>query len=193
MSDTTATTTRSFEGLTIPAPGAFAIDASHSSVEFVARHLMVSKVRGRFDAFSGTITVAEDALASSVEVTIDVASVNTGEEGRDQHLRSGDFFDADQHPALTFRSTAVRHVGGSEFEVDGELTIKGVQRPITLPATFEGVAGDPWGGQRVAFESTIEIDREEYGLTWNQALETGGVLVSKKVKIELAVQAVRQA
>ena len=191
MSDTTATTTRSFEGLTIPAPGTFAIDTSHSSVEFVARHLMVSKVRGRFDSFAGTITVADDPLASSVEVSIDVASVNTGEEGRDQHLRSGDFFEAEQHPTLTFRSTAVRHVGGNEFAVDGELAIKGVQRPITLPATLEGVAGDPWGGQRVAVESTIEIDREEFGLTWNQALETGGVLVGKKVKIERAVQAVR--
>jgi len=193
VSDTTATTTRSFEGLTIPAPGTFAIDASHSSVEFVARHLMVSKVRGRFDSFAGTITVADDPLASSVEVSIDAASANTGESGRDQHLTSPDFFAVEEHPTIGFRSTAVRHVGGGDFEIDGELTIRGISRPVTLPASLEGVAGDPWGGQRVAFESTIEVDREEWGLTWNQALETGGVLVAKKVKLELAVQAVRQA
>lgn len=192
MSDTTTPATRAFEGLTIPAPGTFVIDRSHSSVEFVARHLMVTKVRGRFDAFEGAITIAEDPLASGVEVAIEVASVNTGEAGRDEHLRSGDFFEAEAHPTLTFRSTAVRHVGGSDFEVDGELTIKGVTRALTLPATFEGVAGDPWGGERVAFESTLELDREEWGLTWNQALESGGVLVGKKVKVELSVQGVRQ-
>lgn len=193
MSDTTTPTTRSFEGLAIPAPGTFVIDRSHSSIEFVARHLMVTKVRGRFDAFEGAITIADDPLASSVEVSIETASVNTGEAGRDEHLRSGDFFEAQAHPTMTFRSTAVRHVGGSDFEVDGELTIKGATRAITLPATFEGVAGDPWGGERVAFESTLEVDREEWGLTWNQALESGGVLVGKKVKLELSVQGVRQS
>lgn len=193
MSETTTPATRTFEGLTVPAPGTFAIDPAHSAIEFVARHLMVTKVRGRFDAVEGTITIGDDPLASSVEVTIDVSSVSTGEPGRDEHLRSGDFFDVGAHPTMTFRSTAVRHVGGSDFEVDGELTIRGVTRAVTLPATFEGVAGDPWGGERVAFESTLEVDREDWGLTWNQNLERGGVLVGKTARIELTVQGVRRS
>ncbi|MGY6502190.1 MAG: YceI family protein [Acidimicrobiales bacterium] len=193
MTETAATSTREFQGLQIPAPGRFEIDISHSTLQFVARHLMVSKVRGRFGTYSGTIVVADDPLASSVEVTIDPSTVDTGDEGRDGHLVSADFFDVENHPTITFTSTGLRHVKGSQFEVDGELTVRGVTRSVTIPAEFEGVAGDPWGNERVGFSAQIEIDREEFGLTWNQALETGGVLVGKVVKIDIDVQGVRQA
>ncbi|MFP4513643.1 MAG: YceI family protein [Acidimicrobiales bacterium] len=184
--------TREFQGATIPAPGTFEIDASHSTLEFAVRHLMVSKVRGRFGSYSGTITVAEDPLASSVEVTIDPSTVDTGDEGRDGHLVSEDFFAVEQYPEITFRSTSVRPAGGSRFDVDGELTVRGVTQTVTLPAELEGIAKDPWGNERVGFSAQIELDREAFGLTWNQALETGGVLVAKTVKIDIDVQAVRQ-
>lgn len=192
MSSTSTPATRDFQGVAIPEPGTFEIDASHSTVEFVARHLMVTKVRGRFASYSGSITVAEDPLQSSVQVTIDPATVQTGDEGRDAHLVGDDFFAVESHPEITFRSTSVRPSGGTRFDVDGDLTIRGVTRQITLPAELEGVATDPWGNERVGFSTRIELDREEFGLTWNQALETGGVLVSKKVTIDIDVQAVRQ-
>lgn len=185
--------TRQFEGVTIPEPGTFTIDASHSTVQFVARHMMVSKVRGTFDSYSGTIVVAEDPLASSVEVTIDVASITTRDEGRDGHLKSADFFDVETYPTITFVSRGVRHTGGSSFAVDGELTVRGVAKPLTLEAELEGIGKDPWGNERVGFSTKVEIDREEFGLTWNQALETGGVLVGKKITVDIDVEATRQA
>src|SRR5687767_6423477 len=163
----------------VPAAGTYAIDASHSGVEFSVRHLGLSKVRGRFPSFSGEITIAEEPTASSVEVSIDIASVDTRDEGRDTHLRSADFFDAEQFPAMTFRSTGVRPAG-SEWKVDGELTIRGTTRPVVLDVEFEGSATDPWGNDRIGFSASAEVNREDFGLTWNQALETGGVLVGKK-------------
>ncbi len=194
MSETTASipASREFGGVTIPAPGTFAIDASHSTVQFVARHMMVSKVRGSFDDYSGTITIAEDPLQSSVEVALEAASVNTRDETRDGHLKSADFFDAENHPQITFRSTGVRQVQGSTFEVDGELTIRGVSKPLTLEVELEGLGQDPWGNERIGFSTQVELDREEFGLTWNQALETGGVLVGRKVRIDIDVEAARQ-
>ena len=188
---TATITTRHLAGTEVPQAGTFSIDASHSEVGFAVRHLMVSKTRGRFIEFEGTITIADEPSESSVEVSIATASVHTGDEQRDGHLRSGDFFDVEQHPAMIFRSTAVRLSDPSRFEVDGDLTISGVTNPVTLLASYEGVAADPWGGERIAFSARTELDREAWGLAWNQALETGGFLVGKKVTIELEIEAVR--
>lgn len=179
-------------GTTLPAPGVWEIDPAHTTVGFVARHLMVAKVRGRFTGVTGAITVAERPEDSSVEVTIDAATIDTREEARDNHLRSPDFLDVENHPTITFRSTRVRHVEGHRWAVDGELTIKGVTRPVTLDVTYEGVVRDPWGGERVGFSATTEIDRDDWGVSWNVALEAGGFLVGKKVMIEIEVEAVRK-
>lgn len=186
------TTTRSFEGLDIPAPGTFAVDVSHSAAAFSVRHLVVAKTRGRFTDFSGEITIAEDPLESSVQVTINAASINTGDAKRDDHLRSADFLDVEQFPTLTFQSTSVRHVKGAKFEVEGDLTAAGVTKPVTLDLEFEGVVTDPWGGTRAGFTASTQINREDWGLTYNQALEAGGVLIGKDISVELEVEAIRQ-
>ncbi|HVV35348.1 MAG TPA: YceI family protein [Acidimicrobiales bacterium] len=183
---------RSFHGLDIPEPGTFAIDTSHSSVAFTVRHLMVAKTKGRFADFAGQIILDEDPLQSSVDVTIQAASIATADDQRDGHLRSADFLDVETYPTLHFVSTAVRHKGGSSFEVAGDLTVRGVTKPVTLALDYEGTVTDPWGGQRAVFSASTKINREEFGLTWNQALETGGVLVGKDVSIDLEVEAVRQ-
>ena len=183
--------TRTVDGLALPTPGSFQVDPSHSHVGFSVRHMM-GKVRGRFASFAGTVAIAEDPVESSVDVTIDVASIDTRDEQRDGHLRSPDFFDAESHPNMTYRSTGLTSKGDGRYRVAGDLTIKGVTRPVPLDLTFEGVGIDPWGNQRLGFSATGEIDREHFGLTWNQALETGGVLVGKKVKIEIEAQTVRQ-
>ena len=181
------------ETSTVPATGTYAIDASHTHVGFKVRHLMVSKVRGRFADFEGTVTIADEPLESSVEVTVQLASIDTRDAGRDEHLRSADFFDAATHPTMTFRSTGVRETGTTgRYAVDGELTVRGITKPLTLDVTFDGTARDPWGGERAGFTATAEIDREDYGLTWNQSLETGGVLVGKKVELEIEAEVVRQ-
>jgi polyisoprenoid-binding protein YceI len=184
--------TRQFNGLDIPEAGTFAIDASHSSVAFTVRHLVVAKTKGRFSDFAGEITIDEDPLKSSVAVTIQAASIQTADEQRDGHLRSADFFDVENYPTLSFKSTSVAHKGSSSFAVAGELTVRGVARPVTLDLDYEGTVTDPWGGQRAVFSAKTKINREDFGLTWNQALETGGVLVGKDVTIELEVEAVRQ-
>lgn len=184
--------TRTVSGIALPTAGTFALDPSHTHVGFSVRHMM-AKVRGRFASFSGTVTVAEDPNDSSVEVTIDIASIDTRDEQRDGHLRSPDFFGAESYPHLTYRSTGLAPKGDGRYRVDGELTIKDVTRPVPLDLSFEGVGIDPWGNQRLGFSATAEIDREEFGLTWNQVLETGGVLVGKKVSIEIEAQAVRQS
>ena len=183
---------RTFEGLDIPEAGTFSIDTSHSAAAFSVRHLMVSKTKGRFTDFSGDITIAESPLDSSVNVVIQTASITTGDEQRDGHLRSADFLDVENHPTLEFKSTSVRHVKGDKFEVTGDLTVRGITKPVTLDLEYTGAALDPWGGQRAAFSATTKINREDFGLTWNQALETGGVLVGKDVAIDLEVEAVRQ-
>jgi polyisoprenoid-binding protein YceI len=185
-------TTRSYAGLTIPTAGTFVIDPAHTTVGFVARHLMVSKVRGSFTQVSGEVVVSEDPLASSVIVHIPTASIDTGVADRDNHLRSGDFLEAEKYPELTFRSTSVTQPSGDKFKLVGELTIREVTREVTLDVEFDGVAISPWGQEVVAFTASTEIDREDFGMTWNQALEAGGVLVGKKVKIEITAEATRQ-
>lgn len=184
--------TRTVDGVALPAPGTYAIDASHTDVGFSVRHLMVAKTKGRFVGVSGTVVIAEEPLSSSVEVTLDVASIDSRDEKRDEHLRSADFFDAAQHPAITYRSTAVTPVGRGTWTVDGELTVRGVTRSVPLTVSFEGAATSPWGTTSIGFSASAELDREEFGLTWNQALETGGVLVGKQVKIDIEAEAVRQ-
>lgn len=175
------------DGLT---PGVWTIDASHSNLGFVARHLVVAKVRGRFGAVTGDITIAEDHLASSVSATIEMASVDTGDAGRDDHLRSAEFFDVENFPTMTFTSTKVEG-DGSEYALTGDLTIKGVTKSVTLDLEFDGVSGDPWGGTRAGFTATGEIDRREFGLEWNVALDTGGMLVGERIKLQLDIEAVR--
>jgi polyisoprenoid-binding protein YceI len=183
---------RTIDGVELPAPGTYPIDASHSVVEFVVRHLGLAKVRGRFNDFEGTITVGEDVTTSSVEVNIKGGSIDTRDSGRDEHLRSADFLNAANYENLTFRSTGIRNEAG-DWKIDGDLTIVGTTRPVTLDVEFEGAAVDPWGGSRVGFSATTKINREDFGLTWNQALETGGWLVGKEIRIELSVEGVKQA
>ena len=171
-------------------PGTWNVDPSHSEVGFVVRHLMVSKVKGRFADVSGTITVADDVLQSTVEATAKVASIDTREANRDGHLRSADFFDADTYPELTFRSHALR-AKGSDFEMDGELTIKGVTKPVTFALEYNGASANPLaqGAATAGFSAETEINRKDFGLEWNVALESGGVLVGDKVKIVLEIEA----
>ncbi len=191
MSDT-ATLTRTVNGEELPHPGTYTLDKSHSTVSFVVRHMMVSKVRGHFTEFSGDIVVAEEPASSKVDVTIDVASVDTRDPQRDGHLKSPDFFELEKYPTITFTSTSV-HGGGGDWKVDGDLTIHGVTRPVTLELEFLGATGDPYGGKRIGFSASTEIDRSDFGLGWNAALETGGVVVSKNVKIEIEAEAVLKA
>ncbi len=189
----TALATRSWNGATIPQPGSFALDAAHTRVGFVARHMMVSKVRGSFTDVAGTILVADEPTESSVDVTIQAASFTTGAADRDAHVKSGDFLDVENHPTLTFVSRAIKDFGDNEFSLVGDLTVRGVTREVTLKAEFEGVAKSPWGAEVIGFSAVGEIDREEFDITWNAALETGGVLVGKKIKLEIEAEAVRQA
>jgi polyisoprenoid-binding protein YceI len=175
-----------------PQAGSWVIDPAHSSIEAVARHMMVSRVRGRFESFSGRIEVAPDPTDSTVSVTIDAKSLNTNEEKRDTHLRSEDFLAVDDHPQMRFESTRIEHVEDSSYRVFGELTIRGVTRPVELAVDYFGVSEDPWGSPRALFRATTKLDREDWGMTWNQALETGGVLVGRKVSIELDITAVLQ-
>jgi polyisoprenoid-binding protein YceI len=168
------------------------IDPSHTTVEFVAKHMMITTVKGRFAELTGTIVADEADIAdSSVEATLQAASLDTRSEQRDAHLRSPDFLDVENYPEVTFRSTAVSGTKAS-FKLTGDLTIRGVTRPITLDATFEGEGKDPWGGTRASFSAHGKFDRRDFGLTWNVALETGGILVSNEVKINIEAQAVLQ-
>ncbi|KUL26472.1 YceI family protein [Actinoplanes awajinensis] len=185
--------TREFEGLQIPAAGTYELDAAHKRVGFVVKHLMVSKVRGQFSEATATITVAENPLESSVTASITTASVATGNVDRDNHLRTGDFFEAEKYPTIEFRSTGVKSHAGTEFVLDGELTIKGVTKPVELVVEFEGATTSPYGQHLFGFSATTEIDREDWGLTYNMALETGGVMIGKKVKIEIEGEAILQA
>jgi polyisoprenoid-binding protein YceI len=175
----------------LPPPGSWAIDPGHAQVAFVGRHLMLTKVRGRFTGVSGTVVVAEDPSASSVEVVIDMASVDSGDAARDDHLRSADHFDVERHPTATFRSRAVDW-DGTTGTVAGELTIKGITRPVLLTVAYAGRVVDPWGHDKAVFSASTTIDREDWGLTWNMLLEAGGVLVSKRIGIEIEVETVRQ-
>jgi polyisoprenoid-binding protein YceI len=194
MTDTTSSplASRDYNGVQIPVAGTYELDPNHKRVGFVARHLMVSKVRGGFEDATATITIAENPLESSVTATIQAASISTGQEQRDGHLKSGDFLDVEKHTTLSYRSTAVKSFDGSEFVLTGELTIKDVTVPVELKVELEGVNRSPYGQDVFGFSAETEIDREEFGLTWNVALETGGVMISKKIKIEIEGEAVRQ-
>jgi polyisoprenoid-binding protein YceI len=193
MSTTEAPTaiTRTLDGVEVPVAGTYAIDASHTEVVAIARHLVFTKVRALFPAVSGTVVIADDPTQSSAQIEIDVASVDTRDAGRDEHLRSPDFFDVENHPTITFVGTGVR-AAGNGWVLDGDLTILGNTRPVSLDVDYLGAVTDPWGGQRIAFTASVEVDREEWGLTWNQALETGGVVVSKKITIEIDTELVHQ-
>jgi len=181
---------RTHDDREIPAAGTYTIDPAHTSVEFVGRHLMITKVRGRFPDVTGTITITDDPERSHVEVDINVASLDTGHPDRDTHLRSADFFDVDNYPTMSFKSTNVEAASAGTWQLTGDLTVRDVTHPVTLDVEFDGAGVSPVGDQRISFSAAAEIDREDWGLTWNMALETGGVLVGKKVRIELNVQAV---
>ncbi|MEU6741523.1 YceI family protein [Streptosporangium sandarakinum] len=181
--------TRTWEGLQLPAPGTFVLDAAHTRVGFVVKHMMVSKTRGNFTDFAGKVVVAENPLESSAELTIQAASINTGNADRDGHLRSGDFLEAEKYPEVTFRSTRVAGHSGDEFTLVGDLTIRDVTKEVELTVEYGGAGTNPWGQDVWGFSISTEIDREEFGLTWNQALETGGVLIGRKVKIEIEGEA----
>ena len=174
----------------IPASGVYEIDRAHTSVDFIARHLMITKVRGRFSDVHGLITIGENPEDSHVEVEIGSASVSTGNEDRDAHLRSADFFDVERFPTIRFTSTAVAALPDNTWQLDGELTVRDTTRPVTLTVSFEGGDVSPLGDERIGFSAEAEINREDFGLTWNVALESGGLLVGKSARIELAVQAI---
>jgi polyisoprenoid-binding protein YceI len=187
----TTTAARTADGIDLPAPGRWAIDPGHAEVGFVGRHFGLTKIRGRFTGVAGEVVIDDDRSASSVVVTIDTASVSSGDAARDEHLRSADFFDVDRHPTATFRSTAVT-MDGPSATLAGELTIKGVSRPVTLDVDYLGRAHDPWGNERSVFSAAGTIDREDWGMTWNMLLETGGLLVSKQIRLEIELELIRQ-
>ena len=170
------------------------IDPSHSAIAFAIRHMVVSKTRGRFTKWSGELQFdADQPRASSVQVTIDPASIDTADAQRDAHLRSADFLDVEKFPTASFRSTKVEEVESGVYRVIGDLTVHGVTKPVVLEVTYEGTGKDPWGGERAGFSGSTSIDRKDFGLRWNQALETGGVLVGDKVELMLEIEAVKQA
>ena len=174
--------------------GTYTVDPSHSRIGFVARHAMVTKVRGSFNEFDATAEIdAENLSASSTRVVIKVDSIDTRNEQRDGHLRSNDFLDIATYPEITFVSTEVAPLGADVVRVTGDLTIKGVAKPVTIDFTYEGTAVDPFGNERVGFEGSVVINRKDWGVSWNAALEAGGVLVSEKVTLEFELSAVKQA
>ncbi len=190
MADRTVSVLRTHDDRLIPVAGVYDLDGAHTAVEFVGRHLMITKVRGRFSDVRGRITIGEEPESSHVEVEIGAASLSSGDEDRDAHLRGPDFFDIERYPTITFRSTIVRALPDSTWEVTGDLTVRDTTRPVTLQVDFDGAEVSPVGDERIGFSAATDINREDFGLTWNMALETGGLLVGKTVRIELAVQAV---
>jgi polyisoprenoid-binding protein YceI len=189
---TRAADARDLYGVTIPAPGTFDLDPAHTRIGFSARHMMVSKVRGRFGEFTGSITVADDPFQSTAEAVIKTASLDTGNADRDAHLASGDFLNVDKFPEITFRTTGVTGRQGHVFAVLGDLTIKDVTRPVVLDAEFNGWGPGPDGSLKAAFSASTEIQREDWDVSWNVALETGGWLVSKGVRIEIETELQQQ-
>jgi polyisoprenoid-binding protein YceI len=183
---------RVVNGRQVPEVGTWEIDPSHQSFEFIARHLM-AKVRGRFPGARGVATIAEVPEESTLEIEIDANTVDTKDDTRDAHMRSDDFFGVEEHPTISFRSTAVRPgAGKNEWKVDGDLTIRGVSRPVTVDVEFLGGAIDPWGKQRIGFSGAVpEVDREQWGLVWNSPLETGGWLLGKTVRLEMEAELIR--
>ena len=178
----------------VPTAGSYALDQSHSHVSFSARHLMVTKVRGRFPVTEGQLEIAEDPTRSSVVATIDVAAVDSGDPKRDEHLRSADFFDTANYPTVTFRSTNVddHGNGNGEFTLSGELTVRDTTRPVTLKGEYLGSQASPWGDTRIGFTAETEISRKDWGLDFNVALETGGVLVGDKIKLTIDTEWIKE-
>jgi polyisoprenoid-binding protein YceI len=184
---------RVIDGVALPEPGEWELDPVHTSVEFLVRHLMVSKVRGKFTKVHGTIRVAHDPANSSVDVEIDADSVETGDEKRDEHLRSPDFFDVDRYPQITFESRRLEGESPGHFLLHGELTVHGVTRPVSLDVAYHGWTLDPLGDRRAGFSASTEVDREDFGLTWNVAIEAGGIAVGKKARLELEIEAIKRS
>ena len=185
----TAATTATIPGYQA---GTWEIDASHSEIGFSVRHMMVSKVRGRFAEFSGTITTADDVTASTATAEIVLNSISTGNEQRDGHLRSPDFFDTDNNPNMTFTSTGLK-ADGDDWVLEGDLTLKGVTKSVPVKFELVGIGPDAYGGTRIGFSGKAQINRQDFGVTWNQAIEGGGVVVADKVSVELEIEAVLQA
>jgi polyisoprenoid-binding protein YceI len=189
---TTTAPIRVVDGVELPAAGTWRIDPGHTEVGFVGRHLVFTKVRGRFRGVEGRIRIEEDPADSDVEVTIDMTSVESGSDARDEHLRSADLFDVANHPTATFRGRADGW-HGTTGRLAGELTVKGVTQPVVLDVEYLGFVADPWGGERAVFSASATIERERWGVGWNLVLESGGLLVSKEVRLELELEAVREA
>ncbi|MFX0540085.1 YceI family protein [Ornithinimicrobium sp. Y1847] len=173
--------------------GTYAIDPSHSRIGFSTRHAMITKVRGSFNEIEGQATTRPDLTDAAIDLTIQAASIDTRSGDRDGHLRSGDFFDVEHYPTITFRSTEVEAVGENTLRVTGDLTIKDVTRPVTVDFDYFGAATDPFGNERIGFEGSVVVNRKDFGLTWNAALETGGVLVSENVTLEFEISAIKSA
>ncbi|MFD7613850.1 YceI family protein [Streptomyces sp. NPDC059828] len=191
---TTATAVREVDPALAALSGDYAIDPAHSSIGFTVRHAMVTNVRGSFGEHEGSLKLdGSDPAASTATIDIKIASIDTGIGDRDNHLRSGDFFDAEQFPLMSFRSTQAEQLGGDRYRITGDLTIKDVTRPLSIDLEFNGAATDVYGAERVGFEGSAEILRSDWGLTWNAALETGGVMVSDKVKLNFDISAVKAA
>jgi len=193
MSPETTVSSRNVSGVEYPAVGTYAIDASHTELGFAVRHMAVSKVRGRFSTFEGTIEIAEQPADSKASLTIEAGTVDTRDETRDAHLRTNDFFDVANHPTWTFVSTSIKPEGLTEFKVEGDLTIRGVTRQVTLDATLEGVVTDPYGNHRIGFSASTSINRDDFGVSFGAVMEAGGLVVAKKVDIQIELEAVLQA
>jgi len=190
MTTETDTTTQTSPAGTVT--GQYQIDPAHSRLGFVARHAMVTKVRGKFNDFSGSLYLDEaDPSRSTAEVTVQMGTVETGQPQRDEHLRTSDFFEVEKYPTMTFKSTKAERNGQDNYRLTGDLTIKGVSRPVTLDIEYNGLVRDPFGNDRAGFEARTVINRKDWGLTWNAALEAGGVMVSDKITLELDIAAVR--
>ncbi len=183
---------RIVNGEELPATGTYALDPSHSEVGFAVRHVMVAKTRGRFSDFAGTVEIGENPLESSVEVTIQTASIDTRDEQRDGHLRSGDFFDVEHHPTITFKSTGVTVLAQDRYRMAGDFTIKGVTRPVELDLVYLGSCVDPYNQLRVGFEGAGSLQRSDWGLTWNVVLEAGGLVVSDRIDLEFDLSAIKE-
>lgn len=191
LTTTPLTTTPATTTIVRPATGTWTIDPGHAGVGFVGRHFGLTKIRGRFVGVEGTVTIGDRVEESSVEVEIEMASVDSGDVARDDHLRSSDFFDVERYPTATFRSTGVT-IDGAQATMFGDLTIVGVTRPVELAVEYLGSATDPWDNERAVFSAAGTIDREDWGLTWNMVLDAGGLLVSKQIRLEIDVELIRQ-
>ena len=179
--------------ITAELSGKYAIDPSHSRIGFSARHAMVTKVRGGFNEFEGSgVLDGEDVTKSSLQVTIKAASIDTRNADRDNHIRSNDFLALDEYPEITFTSTGIEAVGGDKFRANGDLTVRGVTRPVTFDLEYTGTEIDPWGNRRIGVEGSTVINRKDFGVSWNAALESGGILVSENVTLEFEISAVKQ-